>query len=225
MLAPAPRSSDTQSTAAVAVGFDEELIMDLAYYRRRSAPHGLKPWQSDVLRPHKLDAGSGADRNADQPAGNGTRLPMDDAEAAPAAVQATCVAARSRPRGGRHRVLASPDRLVAEPGPVADSGGESGLESAPRLRARWSGVELRPDGTAAVVDRQGRWSEARILGSSFVSPALTILNLTVAGARLPRSLVVAPDALPAAEFRRLRVWLRWRAARAEVARADNQADT
>jgi toxin CptA len=89
----------------------------------------------------------------------------------------------------------------------------------------WSGVELRPDGTAAVLDGQGRWSEARILESSFVSPALTILNLAMAEARLPRSLVVAPDALPAEELRRLRVWLRWRAARAEVAQADNQTDT
>ena len=94
-----------------------------------------------------------------------------------------------------------------------------------RVSRAWNGVELRPDGTAMVEDRQGRWSGARILGSSFVSPVLTILNLAVAGAWLPRSLVVAPDALPPEEFRRLRVWLRWRGARAEVARADNQADT
>jgi hypothetical protein len=34
----------------------------------------------------------------------------------------------------------------------------------------WTGLELRPDGSAAVEDRQGRWREVRILGSSFVSP-------------------------------------------------------
>jgi toxin CptA len=94
-----------------------------------------------------------------------------------------------------------------------------------RVVRAWNGVELRPDGTAAVEDRQGRWSEVRILGSSCVSPLLTILNLAVAGARLPRSLVVAPDSLPVEEFRRLRVWLRWRGAHAVVARTDKQADT
>jgi toxin CptA len=72
------------------------------------------------------------------------------------------------------------------------------------------GLELRTDGSAAVQDHLGRWSEARLLGSSFVSPALTILNLAVPGVRLHRSLVVAPDSLSADEFRRLRVWLRWR---------------
>lgn len=86
-------------------------------------------------------------------------------------------------------------------------------------------LELRPDGSAAVEDRQGRWREVRILGSSFVSPVLTILNVAVAGGRLPRSLVVAPDALPADEFRRLRVWLRWRRAPAGRGPADNHGDT
>jgi toxin CptA len=45
---------------------------------------------------------------------------------------------------------------------------------------------------------------------------LTIINLTVAGARLRRSLVVAPDSLRTDEFRRLRVWLRWRGTPGEV---------
>jgi toxin CptA len=76
-------------------------------------------------------------------------------------------------------------------------------------------LELRPDGSATVEDRQGRRSEVRILGSSFVSPVLTILNLAVAGLRVRRALVVAPDALAAEEFRRLRVWLRWRQAPAD----------
>jgi toxin CptA len=91
-------------------------------------------------------------------------------------------------------------------------------------QAALTGLELRPDGSAAVEDRQGRWSEVRIRGSSFVSPALVILNLTVAGARLRRSLVVAPDALTADEFRRMRVWLRWRPAPAGPGAAHNQAD-
>jgi toxin CptA len=79
------------------------------------------------------------------------------------------------------------------------------------------GLELRPDGSAAVQDQRGCWREARLLRSSFVSPWLTILNLTLAGARLRRSVLVAPDSLQAGEFRRVRVWLRWRAARGDVA--------
>lgn len=81
------------------------------------------------------------------------------------------------------------------------------LRSAP---GALTALELRQDGSAAVQDQQGRWSDARVLGSSFVSPVLTILNVKVAGARLRRSVVVAPDTLPADDFRRLRVWLRWR---------------
>jgi toxin CptA len=86
-------------------------------------------------------------------------------------------------------------------------------------------IELRPDGSAAVENRNGRRSEVRVLGSSFVSPILTILNLTVAGVSLPRSLVVAPDALTADEFRRLRVWLRWRPTPADPGTTHNHADT
>jgi toxin CptA len=87
-----------------------------------------------------------------------------------------------------------------------------------------TGLELRSDGSAAVEDRQGRWSEVRVLGSSFVSPVLTILNLAGAQARLRRSLVVATDTLEVDEFRRLRVWLRWRVP-ATSAGADNHAHT
>jgi toxin CptA len=88
-----------------------------------------------------------------------------------------------------------------------------------------TGIVLRPDGSAAVGNRRGRWSEVRILGSSFVSPTLTILNLAVTGVPLPRSLVVAPDALTPEEYRRLRVWLRWRPAPAEPVTAHHRAGT
>jgi toxin CptA len=86
------------------------------------------------------------------------------------------------------------------------------------------GLELRPDGSAALQDRRDRWTEVRILGSSFVSPALTVLNLAAAGTRLQRVVVIAPDALPADEFRRLRVWLRWRPAPGDGAPAGSRAD-
>ncbi len=58
--------------------------------------------------------------------------------------------------------------------------------------------------------RAGAWHEAALLGSSFVAPYLTVLNLKPAGGRLAKHLVIFPDAVDAEDFRRLRVWLKWR---------------
>ena len=63
-----------------------------------------------------------------------------------------------------------------------------------------------------------------VLGSSFVSPLLTVLSLRMLGAGGSRSLVVTPDALGADEFRRLRVWLRWRGARADFGGVQNPGE-
>ena len=58
--------------------------------------------------------------------------------------------------------------------------------------------------------RTGAWHEAALLGSSFVAPYLTVLNLKPAGGRLVKHLVILPDAVNTEDFRRLRVWLKWR---------------
>ena len=58
--------------------------------------------------------------------------------------------------------------------------------------------------------RAGAWHEAALLGSSFVAPYLTVLNLKPAEGRLMKHLVIFPDAVNAEDFRRLRVWLKWR---------------
>ena len=63
--------------------------------------------------------------------------------------------------------------------------------------------------------RSGAWREAALLGSSFVAPHLTVLNLKPAGERLAKHLVILPDAVDAEDFRRLRVWLKWRCKKAE----------
>lgn len=60
-------------------------------------------------------------------------------------------------------------------------------------------IETRTDG----------WMDAEILGSSFVSPWLTVLNLKLSQRRLPAHVVLLPDMLDHDEFRRLRVWLKW----------------
>lgn len=55
--------------------------------------------------------------------------------------------------------------------------------------------------------RDGTQVEARVLGSTFVSPLLTVVNLRLESGRR-RSLVLAPDSAEADDLRRLRVWLK-----------------
>ncbi|MDD5241781.1 MAG: hypothetical protein PHG47_08700 [Sulfuricella sp.] len=71
-------------------------------------------------------------------------------------------------------------------------------------------VRLHADGRCAFKIRGETWHQATLLGSSFVSPYLTVLNLQPEGKRFARHLVILPDAVNAADFRRLRVWLKWR---------------
>ena len=58
--------------------------------------------------------------------------------------------------------------------------------------------------------RNGEWRDYEVLGSTYVTSALTVMILRAAGARRARSVVLLPDSMAADEFRRLRVWLRWR---------------
>jgi toxin CptA len=63
-------------------------------------------------------------------------------------------------------------------------------------------IELElADGTVVV---------GRVAEGSFVAPWLTIVRWRPEGARMSRAVVIAPDAVDAQAFRRLRVLLRWR---------------
>ena len=57
--------------------------------------------------------------------------------------------------------------------------------------------------------RDGSWRTGRILGTSTVGATLTVLNIALAGRRLPLHVVLSGDSLGPDDFRRLRVWLRW----------------
>lgn len=81
----------------------------------------------------------------------------------------------------------------------------------------WRGV-LRQSGSAVTAIalqgtrceielRDGTQVQARVLGSTFVSPLLTVVNLRLESGRR-RSLVLAPDSADADDFRQLRVWLK-----------------
>jgi toxin CptA len=72
-------------------------------------------------------------------------------------------------------------------------------------------LEVTDDGRIAFQTHGGNWHECRLLGSSYVSPSLTILNLEVSVTRRVRHVVLISDNIEPGEFRRLRTWLRWAA--------------
>jgi toxin CptA len=78
--------------------------------------------------------------------------------------------------------------------------------------APWAAValELRDDGLATVHRCTGTFVQGPLLGSTFVGRWLVVLNVQPAGRRHCLALVVPRDCASFDEFRRLRVWLRWR---------------
>jgi len=70
-------------------------------------------------------------------------------------------------------------------------------------------LELREDGGASWRDRRGRWHEGRLRSDHFVSAAFVVLGLDLTG-RGRKWLVLLDDSASPEDFRRLRVWLRWR---------------
>jgi hypothetical protein len=70
-------------------------------------------------------------------------------------------------------------------------------------------VEVHEDGRASWRSRDGEWEEGRLGESQFVSVVFVIVEFRDARGRA-RRMVVMPDSLPPEDFRRLRVWLRWR---------------
>ena len=71
-------------------------------------------------------------------------------------------------------------------------------------------LEIRDGGEAAFQTRRGEWLECEVLGSSFVSPHITILNLRPHLHWGTRRLILVPDNVEPRDFRRLRTWLRWK---------------
>lgn len=70
-------------------------------------------------------------------------------------------------------------------------------------------LEVGEGGRASYRDRTGMWQRAQILGSSFVAPWLTVLNLRADGSGETRHAVILADNVDADAFRRMRVLLRW----------------
>lgn len=71
------------------------------------------------------------------------------------------------------------------------------------------------DGALLLDRREGENVRATVLGTSYVSASLTVLNLRIIGRRLVEHVLVVPDNVDPEAFRQLRVLLRWRPRAAE----------
>lgn len=72
------------------------------------------------------------------------------------------------------------------------------------------GLELGESGEIACQTRRGEWLDCELLGSSYVSPQITVVNLRPHGWWLTRRVILVPDNVDPRDFRRMRIWLRWK---------------
>jgi toxin CptA len=71
-------------------------------------------------------------------------------------------------------------------------------------------LELDDSGSLFFQTRGGRRVECELLGSSYVSPSLTIVSMRPRGRAGARRVVLVGDNVEPRDFRRLRTWLRWK---------------
>ena len=71
-------------------------------------------------------------------------------------------------------------------------------------------LRIAVDNVLSLRTRRGECLDCEVLGSTYVTSFLTVLILRPAGWRRVCSVVILPDAMAADDYRRLRVWLRWR---------------
>ena len=71
-------------------------------------------------------------------------------------------------------------------------------------------LELDDSGSLFFQTRGGRRVECELLGSTYVSPALTIVNLQPRSRARARRVILVEDNVDPRDFRRLRTWLRWK---------------
>ncbi len=71
-------------------------------------------------------------------------------------------------------------------------------------------LEITSDNQFSIQKRRGEWIACEVLGSTYVASFLTILNLKATDSGRTTRAVILPDSLDAEDFRKLRVWLRWK---------------
>lgn len=73
-------------------------------------------------------------------------------------------------------------------------------------------IEISPDNALSAELRGGGWVECKVRGDTFVSSFLTVLYLRRFDTKQGISATLLPDMVDAEDFRKLRVWLRWKPA-------------
>lgn len=107
--------------------------------------------------------------------------------------------------------LALPETLkLALAAAIAVSGVHSVMRTA-LLKSRNAivALEIGNEGVAIRERHAGQWRACRVLGTTFVSSHLTVLNLELVKDGAVRHVVLLPDNVDRDDFRRLRVQLCW----------------
>ncbi len=63
--------------------------------------------------------------------------------------------------------------------------------------------------------QEGKWQLVQISGSSVIRPGFMVLRMAIAHQQRLKNLIILSDSMPASDFRRLRVWVRWRSGKTE----------
>ena len=70
-------------------------------------------------------------------------------------------------------------------------------------------IEVNDRGSAAVLARSGDWQNVEILGTTYVTPSLTVVNVRPIDRVRTRHVLLVADNIDAEDFRAIRVLLRW----------------
>jgi hypothetical protein len=85
-------------------------------------------------------------------------------------------------------------------------------------------LEIDDQENGAICARDGIWHEVKVLGTSYVTPRLTVINIRRAGARLPLHVLLTTDNVDPDDFRKIRVLLRWARPRPPVSTTAEELD-
>lgn len=71
-------------------------------------------------------------------------------------------------------------------------------------------IEVASDNALSIQTRRGDWVECAVRGDTYVASFLVVLNLRRLDNGRRKSVMILPDAIDTEDFRKLRVWLRWK---------------
>jgi toxin CptA len=74
-------------------------------------------------------------------------------------------------------------------------------------------IDITSDDAFSIQTRRGEWIECEVLGSTYVTAFLAVVNLCEIDSSAVRRVAILPDSIDAEDFRGLRVWLRWKGGR------------